>query len=52
MRKKDDEFILDSVTFWGGPCDHQGIIFQQTLGSGSLKLKRGLNWRFGNVKVS
>lgn len=39
--------ILDSIR--SGACDHQGVIFQQVLGSGSVELRRGLNW-CGSVK--
>lgn len=45
VRKEVDECILDLFS------DRQGVIFQQALGPGSLELTRGLNWRFGHVKV-
>lgn len=45
VRKEVDECILDLLS------DRQGVIFQQALGPGSLELTRGLNWRFGHVKM-
>lgn len=40
--------ILDSIS--SGAFYHQGVIFQQLLGSGSVELRRGLNWWCGSVK--